>query len=133
MTNRVLLDSSGLKVSKPGVNVITANRNQLLFGSDASCMTLHMSGVWALSNTTATQTLLLGKTFSRIPYVTLFVDFGGSFNVGGQFIGFVQYTYRPDGVTSNTVTVHALTDRLEAVTNTGYAFNIYYAVWDFTL
>lgn len=37
MANRVVLDQQGLKVSRPGVNVLTASDQQLLFTSDHSC------------------------------------------------------------------------------------------------
>lgn len=49
MTGRVLLNASGLKVSKPGFNVLGAGADGLQFSSDWSAFGLYMSGGYNVS------------------------------------------------------------------------------------
>ena len=46
MANRILLDDTGLKISKPGVNVLTASPVDFLFNSDWSQVGILQSGTF---------------------------------------------------------------------------------------
>lgn len=86
MARRVLLNSSGLKVSKPGVDVFGASVGQLQFSSDFSALSLYTQGYHAISWTTAgnigwhTAFLSFGKTFASPPLVWFF-EYKGSYLV----------------------------------------------------
>lgn len=56
MANRVVMDSSGLKISKPGVNVLTANQDGLMFDSSTKMLQVIGAGVRSGSATTFTVT-----------------------------------------------------------------------------
>lgn len=59
MANRVLLDASGLKVSKPGVNVLTAGDAGLLFDTNTPMLQVIASGGWTGVAQGATRTATL--------------------------------------------------------------------------
>jgi hypothetical protein len=70
MTNRVLLNASGLKVSKPGVNVLTAPTSGLQFSSDWSALGFYRSAEIDCNwNRPEYLNFSLGKTFSTPPMV----------------------------------------------------------------
>lgn len=50
MVNRILLNSSGLRISSPGVDVITAQPANLLFSSDWSALTVAQKGTYYLNS-----------------------------------------------------------------------------------
>lgn len=79
MANRVLINASGLKVSKPGQNVLTAPAAQLQFSSDWSAMGVYRRGThtinWSLGSGDDRRhaaTIALGKTFASVPYVSFY-------------------------------------------------------------
>lgn len=68
MVNRVLLNTSGLKVSKPGFNVLTASLNQLSFSGDYSQINIFLTGSFSFQmNQVVSQTINFGKTFTFTP------------------------------------------------------------------
>lgn len=79
MVNRVLLDKNGLFVSKPGVDVLTAQPKDLHFSSDYGTLNLLMRGVLNLpatpkgypvpGNGHQVRTVNFGKTFTARPPV----------------------------------------------------------------
>jgi hypothetical protein len=72
MTNRVLLDNTGLKVSKPGVDVLTAALSDLVFRSDDGGMPVFLKPTILLPTAYGTiGTLSYGKTFSYTPHSML--------------------------------------------------------------
>lgn len=83
MTRRVLLNSSGLKISQPGADVLTAGPAQLQFSSDFSSLSLYMQGDYSLSWSVAGNIgshvgfIPFGKTFVSPPSVWLYQVGGG--------------------------------------------------------
>lgn len=85
MANRVLLNSSGLKVSKPATDVLTTGNSGLLFSSDWAQVGHFMSGSKTISWTpvpgspqqaTWSDSVSFGKTFASVPLVVFTLDFG---------------------------------------------------------
>jgi hypothetical protein len=85
MANRVLLNALGLRVTKPGANVLTAGNADLLFSSDWSQVGHHLSGSKTISWTpvpgspqqaTWSDSVGFGKTFASVPLVVFTLDFG---------------------------------------------------------
>jgi len=78
MVARVLLNSSGLKVSKPGIDVLSAGFSNLQFSSDWSAMTIVQRGVhspaWSVSGLYGTynSSIAFVKTFSTVPFVLFY-------------------------------------------------------------
>lgn len=82
MANRVLMNASGLKVSKPGVNVLTASPLQLIFNSEWGGMGVVQSGTWNVAwpgGTTkqVSNRVALTKTFSSPPFCAFFMNIPG--------------------------------------------------------
>lgn len=67
MANRVLINSSGLKVSKPGFDVLSTADINLLFNSDWSQIKLFTKGVFSASVSGGNQSVMFGKTFNNRP------------------------------------------------------------------
>jgi hypothetical protein len=90
MTNRVLLDSSGLKVSKPGVNVLTASASQLNFNSEWSQVGLYRRGTYTIDWPISASGIFinLGKTFTTPPIVIFEIKDGSVYRTIGGPSGF---------------------------------------------
>lgn len=91
MVDRVLLNSSGLKVSVPGQSVLTATAGQLLFSSDWSAMGLIQQGSYTVpwSGTTSYGSIALSKTYASPPFcIFMLVAPGGYSTVLGYGLGF---------------------------------------------
>lgn len=72
MTNRILLNTSGLKISKPGVDVLTTNNANLYFDSNGNSYPILIKSSVALSTSyNTTVTLYYGKTFTSVPYSSI--------------------------------------------------------------
>jgi hypothetical protein len=96
MVNRVLLNTSGLKVSKPGADVLSAGPGDLLFSSDWSALGLFTQGSisasWSTNLETGwwVQSVPFGKTFATPPAVFFEIDVGGNVMVPmGDTSGFI--------------------------------------------
>lgn len=80
LANRVLIHPDGMKISKPGVDVLSASNAQLLFSSDWTHPSLWLRGT-IIASYGVTTTVYFGKSFSRPPFV-----FGTAQNAsGGHF------------------------------------------------
>lgn len=70
MRNRVVLDENGLRVSKPGVNVLNAGPAGLQFSSDWSALAFYRRDEidcnWSSPDY---RNFSLGKTFAKVPMV----------------------------------------------------------------
>lgn len=106
MVQRVLLNQSGLKVSKPGVNVLTAGPGQLNFSSDWAGMDVYTRGDvsfnWQIRGDgkigdVPMFTRMLGKTFPTIPFVLFYWDAGGGYVPAGYGHGFALSKKLNDG------------------------------------
>lgn len=65
MANRVLLYTNGLKISRPGVNVLTAGNADLLFNSDLSSMVVGQRGSFYVPNIEYSATINLARPVSE--------------------------------------------------------------------
>lgn len=82
MTNRVLLDVNGLKVSQPGVDVLTAPNWGLHFSSDWSAVSELITGEVYLPPNAATN-VWFGKSFTNgLPLVSIYRRFPSSWISG---------------------------------------------------
>ncbi|WP_162742268.1 hypothetical protein [Nitratireductor sp. OM-1] len=150
MPDRVLIDASGVRVSKSGFDVKTASEAQLMFNSRWSAMKRLVFGqfdIWIppegeLANS---KTILFGKTFNYRPLVfsavLLYNDHTGpdrDDRSAQQHIGtaayFVFYNPRPP----IRYVVNVQNDRFIYSVNSSYRGTdgvwtknrVYYAVWD---
>lgn len=77
MVRRVLINSSGMKVSKPGIDVIGASLLNLNFNSDWSALGLVQSGTYTPAwsggvTSNVSQSFALVKTFPSPPFCAFF-------------------------------------------------------------
>ena len=68
MSNRVVINQNGLKVSRPGVDVLNPGSAGLLFNSDWAPRILHMTGV-VYTGAGQVSTILYGKTYAATPHL----------------------------------------------------------------
>lgn len=129
MANRILLDKSGLRVSKPGVNVLTAEQRDLIFDSSWSQITPYMKGTVPLSTGSSGVTVLFGKTFTNRPLCILrptstnYQYINDWFLLGGDGGGNWMMTQR----------ARLLSDRLIIYRHAGGEPSVNYIIWDFDL
>lgn len=147
MSDRVLMDSSGLKVSKPGTDVKTANEAGLIFNSQWAAMSRLLFGsvdvpVPGPSDFPTNRTVLYGKSFTYRPLVfTIVHGFNNSVGLLGgvprQHIGTAAYFafYNPSPPIRYVVNVR--NDRFTVELNSSFSSNgvwtrarVYYAIWD---
>lgn len=145
MPNRVLLDAAGLKVSLPGVNVLTATDAQLLFNSSYATLVPLIRGRFAIECRRATnlppntRTVNFGRTFDTVPLCMFFVDseFNSGLLTGNQHIGAHRRAY----YVNNTVwsyRCHVYDNRFVFTNNifgppSTYDLTVDYFVWNFDL
>lgn len=73
MTNRVLLNDSGLKISKPGIDVLSASHNDLQFDSTKSQIGYKQSGTFTTDLSTSFDRLVtFSPAFDEIPIVCFY-------------------------------------------------------------
>lgn len=70
MSNRVLLNSDGLKISQSGVDVLSASDGQLVFNSNWSQLAIYMRGTLTVPDN-GNVTINYGRTFVNMPLVCL--------------------------------------------------------------
>lgn len=107
MIRRVLLNSSGLRVSKPGNDVVSAGPGALQFSSDFSQMTLQASGEIDCNwNSNTYQGYGFGKTYPTPPLVHMQQVISGSemgeLSATGFFYWEWRYNWTDLGGASNT-------------------------------
>ena len=119
MTNRVLLNNAGLKVSAAGVNVLTAGIADLLFSSDYAQLGLYATGQFTVgfSDVNSPQTkVTFGKTFRKPPMVIFYAVSGAQrFYLGGP----QGYSYTYDIRLQSDQTQSYGRDSLAVVSTTG--------------
>ncbi len=142
MVDRVLLDASGLKVSKPGVDVKTASEAGLTFNSEWSAMSRLIFGSFTVNpNVGNTRTIMYGKTFTYRPLVfTVVHPYGSSGDLFGpsrQHIGTAAYFIFLNPSPPNRYVVDVRNDRFvfqnnSSMTEGAWTANaiIRYAIWD---
>lgn len=150
MVRRVLLNSSGLKVSVPGVDVLSAGYNQLQFTSDFSALSLFTQGYHALSWSSGGNVadsvafIPFGKTFASPPIVWFFqytgsylIPLGNAYGVAysvqdGSLPGQPRNFYVNCTVLTNGIDIRAFYNKQTA----GWPqpqMTIYYAVFEYNL
>lgn len=83
MVNRLVLDINGMRVSKPGINVLTATGDDnFLFHSDWPSAGIHMKGTTSI-NGVGTVSINYGKTYTKSPLVICSFSWGAA---GGNFV-----------------------------------------------
>ena len=124
MTGRVLLDNSGLKVSKPGVDVLTTGPGGLQFSSDWSAFGEYMSGSYSVGWTALAGEkgrhdgfISFGKTFATKPAVWFYLQTNGV--PVGNAAGFTLYGSDGSGTPPRTFGVIAQVGTA-GITVTGY-------------
>ncbi len=147
MPDRVLLDASGVRVSKLGHDVKTAAEGQLLFNSRWSAMKRLLFGQFDLpipgaGDFPANRTVMYGKSFTYRPLVFSIVH-GYNNSVGllggiphhhiGTAAYFVFYNPRPP----IRYVVNVRNDRFDFQLNSSFSSDgvwtrarVYYAIWD---
>ncbi len=126
MTNRVLLNTNGLKVSAPGKDVLTALKNELQFSSDWGSLRPYMTGQ-ASPPRGSTFTVNFGKTFTNsIPLVSVFLygsvygpEFGGAFYT----LGYGGPSFAGYSITRSSFTL---------ILDSQQDYLIQYVVWNFS-
>lgn len=78
MTNRVLLDASGLKISQPGYDVFSTPNRFMNFTSDWAQANMHTKGVVYLYSGQYSQTVYFGTSFSTHPLAIFRAQYDGS-------------------------------------------------------
>lgn len=106
MANRVLMNASGFKVSKPGVDVLAAGNINLSFSSDWSAMGVIQSGSynvsgWSGSTGSHYGSIALVKSFASPPFCAFFLDSGSYMAPLGYGNGFTLMIDRNDGDITN--------------------------------
>lgn len=98
MTGRVLLNSGGLKVSKPGVEVTTTGPGGLQFSSDWSAFGQYMAGSYGVGWSVLSGELgrhdgfiSFGKTFATKPAVWFYLQSSGGLVPIGNASSFSFY------------------------------------------
>lgn len=142
MVDRVLLDASGLKVSKPGIDVKTASEVGLIFNSEWSAMSRLIFGSFTVNpNVGNTRTIMYGKIFTYRPLVfTVVHPYGASGDLLGparQHIGTAGYFVFLNPTPANRYVVDVRNDRFvfqnnPSMTEDAWTANaiIRYAIWD---
>lgn len=149
MANRVLLNSSALRVSQAGANVLTASPAQLLFSSDWSAMTLAQVGTYTVSSWSGSGDLrahngsiTLSKTYPSPPAVAFYLINSGSYSpVGfgsGCFFGWLRNAGSGDcsalchfQVGNSSITVAAMYDKQATPSLAVPSWAVRYFVFDF--
>ena len=151
MANRVLLNSSALKVSQAGVNVLTATDAQLLFSADWAAMGIVQSGTytvgtgsWSGSADTRSHsgTISLSKTYPSPPLCAFYISTGGVMVPVGFGSGAYFGWRRPQGanfdrvlghfqVTTTQIEVEAMFTKQYTPSLAVPSFSINYFVFDY--
>ena len=77
MANRVLLDQNGLRISKPGQNVLTASADDLMFDSVSKMVQVVASGIATGVSNNSTRTISW-PSLGFVPFVWIYGSNGGN-------------------------------------------------------
>lgn len=129
MANRVLLNSSGLKVSRAGVNVLTASNLQLLFDSNWSQITPFIRSQWSIPGN-SNQFFAFGRSFVNLPMVVI----SGPPVLGGrvQFINSFQLWQGTFNWVETAFWAEVVSNGVHMRSNSG-ATTFQLTIWDFDL
>ena len=120
MTNRVVIDASGLRVSRAGFDVLTASKVQLLFSSE-----WHNQKLWTKGSVfTApleTKVVNYGKTFAVLPMIEL----NGNFNYYSDAAYLNSFVSSQVVVGTSSMSLYGGSSDL----STGVFWN--YVIWDY--
>ncbi|QPC87425.1 hypothetical protein GA830_12230 [Mesorhizobium sp. NBSH29] len=119
MTNRIIMNSSGVKLSRPGIDVLSASDINLLFNSNYMSIGLFQAGT--LSTTTGFTSYWFGLTLPILPLVSMLVEVAA---------GVWQHSSRAVGSSDKQglVQYRVYNDRMEVkALSAGYACR--YSVW----
>lgn len=126
MANRILLDEDGLKISKPGVNVLTAGLAGLQFTSVGTHVPRFTTGTLTRSQG-GDATFNFGKTFPAAPIVTWYAS---NLNIGG--VGPASFVDEPTfGTVVQQWQIFIYTNRLVLSVGMQSSVTLNFKVWDF--
>lgn len=134
MPNRVVFDLNGMKVSAPGVDVLTAGEANLIFSSQWSQLSILMRGsVTCAPN--QTQTVLFGKTFANRPLCFFRYTSNSFYGEAGRQRVNTNADYADLGTDSYVFAKFIVSaDRFTFwVANNWQTQTIQYVIWDFDL
>lgn len=126
MANRILLDENGLKISKPGVDVLTAGLAGLQFTSVGTHVPRFTTGTLSAATGSGDTPFLFGKTFPAAPIVTWYSSSAG---FGGA--GPIAVYQNPFGLTQMRWQLFIQTDRLILRMGAEPSVTLHFKVWDF--
>lgn len=102
MSNRIVLDINGLKVSKAGIDVLTeTNPNNFIFRAQDPGAGVFLTG--SITGSTGPVTVSFGTTFSYVPFVMVASkSVGATVSTGGvRASSSLNVPFAPDVTTSN--------------------------------
>lgn len=128
MANRVLMDLSGVQVSKAGINVLTAANADLLFSSEWTHLREVVSGVVRVTYGAAKITVPFGVTFGGPPFTNLWYLNGGDW---------LPYWLAPDAASHGAgYMVYVTASNIQFLWNsqpsTVTYYDVAYRVWGYT-
>lgn len=126
MANRILLDENGLKISKPGVNVLTAGLAGLQFTSVGTHVPRFTTGTLTRAQG-GDATFNFGKTFPSAPIVTWYASNLGFGGVGPAWF----YDEPTSGPPIKQWTLFIYTNRLVLSVGMQSSVTLNFKVWDF--
>lgn len=134
MANRILLNQSGLKVSKPGINVLSASDINLNFSSDWGIMATLISGAITLA-ADAEQDVFYGKTFTVMPMVSAGFRRSGRNRLDGQGLGQLEFGWLEpvSPPTAQFIHITPRNNRVSFRNLTDWTYIFYYNVWSYNL
>lgn len=138
MANRVVIDPGIMKISKPGVNVLTAVDDDLLFNADWAGFRVLTRGSFTLPAGPQTDSAFYGKTFDTIPLLYIRLT-SGSYSVSLAALRGNYYLADPGSYMAPTAPWSLLeiepTDEDFTITIDGSASTttVNYVVWDFDI
>lgn len=114
MVNRLVINPSGMKLSRPGIDVLGATLpNDFLFNSDCMVLNLLMSGTAYIDSSFGNVTIPFPFTTSVIPFFSAIVS--SSETVGWEHIGRARsnsgLAICQSTVSRSSLHIQALTDR----------------------
>lgn len=135
MANRVALDANGLRVSRPGFNVLTTGDANLIFNSNWSQLSLLARGTVVTSGNSGS--ILYGKTYVNVPLLIFHLNYVDP-SLGQRSVqyynNFAIYTLGQIDFSERLFTVIAANDRFNWQRALAWGTQtVRYSVWDLDL